>query len=96
MAIKFEVHPNAGHPWDNRPGFDRMEFECDTLYEVSLFVDMAEGKFWRAWIVGTTPTGKQGGLFYKPTGATTLWEDAPDKPRPGNIPSSTELATATN
>jgi hypothetical protein len=86
MATSFHVHPDHGHPWDNRTGFDLLEFESDSQHEAEQFVSAAKCKFWQPWIIGTNDnSGKPGGVLYKPSGAIAPWNDSPNKPHPGNI-----------
>jgi len=76
--IKQHLVRNGGHPWDGRPGWDLLEIECDDGIETSRFVRAAKSKFWEPWLIGVNEeTGKHGGLLYKPTGATSHWEDLP-------------------
>lgn len=85
MATMFHMHPDYGHPWDRRPGFDLLEFESDSQLEAEQFVSAAERKFWQPWIIGTCDkSGKPGGALYKPSGEIAPWDDSPDKPHPGN------------
>lgn len=80
--INFHVSSNAGHPWDGRPGFDILEFECDAQAE-DTFRAAAERKFWQAWLIGFGANGKHGGAFYKPSGIKNEWKDSPQAPHPG-------------
>lgn len=88
----------AGHPWDGRPGFDLMEFQCETNQECRRFVDAAQAKHWHPWMIGHSldqpadaysPTFPFGGVLYKPSGAMAPWSDHPDAPHPGATTAST-------
>lgn len=83
MPTQFVTLTGHGHPWDKRPGFDLLEFRCDSMTEVENFVAAAEDNFWKPWMVGTTEKGKLGGVLYRPSGAKAAWEDSTDNPHPG-------------
>lgn len=82
----------AGHPWDQRPGFDLLVVEASTEAERDEYVRRAEKKFWKAWIVGFSAEPQTPGDFsldrpsavlYKPSGLQAPWSDSPDAPHPG-------------
>ncbi|MDD2741250.1 MAG: hypothetical protein PHV02_03195 [Rhodocyclaceae bacterium] len=82
--LKKAVIRNAGHPWDGRPGFDLLEYQCDSISESEVFVQAAEAKFWLPWLVhGTCEDGTFGGVLYKPSGISAPWTDDPRNPHPG-------------
>ena len=84
--IKTSVKRNAGHPWDERPGFDMLFIDADTPLELDKAVASAEAKFWTPWLVGTNGyTGLPVGVFFKPCGIKQPWEDAPNNRHPGII-----------
>lgn len=83
--MEIDIRRSAGHPWDNRPGFDLMllESRCERL--VTEAKETAERKFWKAWIVGKNEqNGKFSAVMYKPSGQTREWDDGPQNPHPGN------------
>ncbi|EKD40820.1 MAG: hypothetical protein ACD_74C00157G0005 [uncultured bacterium] len=71
-----EVFRNAGHPWDNRKGWDRMYVHATTRPEIDSFVAKAKHKFWDPWIVGEHD-GHPAAVLYKPSGAMAPWDDIP-------------------
>lgn len=81
-----EVVRNAGHPWDNRQGFDHLYVTADTAAEMDALVEAAKRKFWEPWLIGVSDdTGLPGGLMFKPSGLMEPWFDSPDSPHPGRI-----------
>lgn len=65
--IKLHVDRNAGHPWDGRPGFDRMEIDADAQGELDDAIVRAEAKHWQIWISAHRDrAGKPTAVFYKP------------------------------
>jgi hypothetical protein len=86
VAKKVDVRRDAGHPWDERKGFDLMVVDADTEQERDEAVKAAAAKFWQAWIVGfDTETSKPSAVFFKPSGLNAPWSDSPEKPHPGCI-----------
>ena len=86
MAKQVDVRRDAGHPWDERKGFDLMVIDTDTERERDEVVELAKSKFWQPWIVGfDTGTSKPSAVFYKPSGLNAPWEDGPDNPHPGCV-----------
>ena len=63
------VERGVGHPWSGQPGWDRLVVAGGDALIRHAIAD-AEAKWWRLLcaISGTA-------VFYKPSGATTSWED---------------------
>jgi hypothetical protein len=86
VVISLDLRRNAGHPWDNRPGFDLLAVDASTRVELEAFAAQAAKKCWRPWLLGQhRVTGKPGGLLYKPCGASAPWHDSLGNPHPGNV-----------
>ena len=88
MTHEIGVTRNHGHPWDGRPGFDLLEYCCQTQEESLAIVSSAEAKFWHPWLVhGLCESGEfpVGGVMYKPCDIESPWEDSPDAPHPGIV-----------
>ena len=78
-AVQVILARGAGHPWDNRPGWDRLYLHTDSPNRLEQAVAAAERKFWLPWIVGTLgEDGPPAAVMYKPSGATAPWEDQPE------------------
>ncbi|MBD2745901.1 hypothetical protein IC232_04230 [Microvirga sp. BT688] len=71
----FIVHRNAGHPWDQRSGWDLIEVKAATEAALARFIARATDKFWSVWIQDNTGTASA--VLYKPSNATGAWSDIP-------------------
>ncbi|MPR11944.1 hypothetical protein [Microvirga tunisiensis] len=71
----FTIHRNAGHPWDQRPGWDLMEVKAATESALTQFIARAAAKFWEVWIRDNT--GQVKAVLYKPSQATGAWAGVP-------------------
>ena len=86
-TLKVHAHRNAGHPWDQKSGFDLLYVEANTSAEFDAAIAVAIKKHWHPWLLGLCErTGMPGGVLYKPCGVNVPWEDGPLHRHPGNAP----------
>ena len=78
---------SSGHPWNGRPGFDLLEYRCETMEESLAIVRSAEAKHWHPWLVhghcDDPDPYPWGGVMYKPCGIAEPWSDSYENPHPG-------------
>ncbi|WP_224962591.1 hypothetical protein [Geomonas subterranea] len=72
------VTRGSSHPWTGEKGWDRMEILTDGIDELEAYVDVAEAKFWRPWLIGKLD-GTPAAVMYKPSGARSAWTDPPGR-----------------
>jgi hypothetical protein len=90
-ALPAMAYEDSVHPWDGRAGFDVLILDFDTVTQRDTAVLIAEGKFWKPWIVGFNldenghVSSVPSAVLYKPSGIMKDWNDSPENPHPGCI-----------
>lgn len=80
------VARNAGHPWDQRPGFDLLHIEAEDQTSLDQAVILAISKYWSSWFIGFSDnTNKPAAVLYKPCCISSPWHDSLENPHPGNL-----------
>jgi hypothetical protein len=69
-AMSTSAEVAYGHPWDNRPEWERLHVQAETQAEMDEFIAARIRDGWAPWIVGECgDTGKPAAVMYRRTAA---------------------------